>query len=174
MSKTRLVGLITLAGFACHKNLPATPATTSSSKVLEASAQKSIEAKEAAIVLEQQDFQYSPIGKRDPFRSYLTAMAARREEEDQSRKKQPTERFEMDQYRLTGLLTGSGQPSALVEDPEGKGHTLTMGSRLGRNGGRVTRITSDKIVVVEEFRGPKGAIVKVPVDIKLRREENRR
>ena len=37
----------------------------------------------------------------------------------------------------------------MVEDPDGEGHVLKMGSKLGKNGGRVTRIFSKGIRVIE-------------------------
>ena len=59
----------------------------------------------------------------------------------------------------------------MVEDPTGTGHTLRIGSRLGKNGGRVTRITSLGIVVTEEFRAPTGERVRVPIQIPLPKPE---
>ncbi len=119
------------------------------------------------------EFSYSSIGKRDPFRSYLADI-----QESQlsgaTRKLEETEKFELDQYRLTGLVTATAQPKALVEDPAGKGHVLRLGSRLGKNGGRVTRITNHAIIVTEEFRDPTGQRVRVPITFKLPRPENDR
>lgn len=116
------------------------------------------------------EFSYSPIGKRDPFRSYLADLAETQEQAAQ-RPVQATERFELDQYRLTGLITGTSQPKALVEDPEGVGHTVRIGSYIGKNGGVITRITSDGFVVTEEFRAPTGELVKVPITVKLPKPE---
>ncbi|MEM6730433.1 MAG: pilus assembly protein PilP [Myxococcota bacterium] len=116
------------------------------------------------------EFSYSPVGKRDPFRSYLADLTEA-QTEVQRRPVQATERFELDQYRLTGLITGTSQPKALVEDPEGIGHTVRIGSYMGRNGGIVTRITSDGIIVTEEFRAPTGELVKVPIAVKLPRPD---
>ncbi len=116
------------------------------------------------------EFSYSPVGKRDPFRSYLADLADA-EEQTVQRPVQATERFELDQYRLTGLVTGTSQPKALVEDPEGVGHTVRIGSYIGKNGGVITRITSDGFVVTEEFRAPTGELVKVPITVKLPKPE---
>ena len=69
------------------------------------------------------------------------------------------------------LAIGTAQPKAMVEDPSGTGHTLRIGSRLGKNGGRVTRITSLGIVVTEEFRAPTGERVRVPIQILLPKPE---
>ena len=115
-------------------------------------------------------FSYSPVGKRDPFYSYLAEVEATNEASMQ-RKREPTETFELDQYRLTGLVTGTSQPRALVEDPEGRGHVVKLGARLGKRGGVVSRISSDAIVVTEEFRTPTGDKVRLPITIKLPQPE---
>lgn len=112
---------------------------------------------------------YSSVGKRDPFVSYLEAVRAQPSNHS-DRAIEETEHFELDQYMLTGLMTGSSTPSALVEDPNRRGHVLHIGSRLGKNGGRITRITSKDMTVVEEFKDPKGQRIRVPYTITLRPE----
>ena len=106
------------------------------------------------------------MGKRDPFHSYLADLEEQALEEKEH-KIEETEKFELDQYRLTGLVTGTAQPKAMVEDPTGAGHVLHIGARLGKNSGRVTRIADDAIVVTEEYRAPTGERVRVPITIKL-------
>jgi type IV pilus assembly protein PilP len=113
---------------------------------------------------------YSPVGKRDPFRSYLLDMR-QAVAEAETRKRQATESFELDQYRLTGLVTGTSQPVAMVEDPEGTGHALHIGARIGKNGGRVTRITDTGIIIVEEYEDTAGRRVRVPITINLPKPE---
>jgi type IV pilus assembly protein PilP len=116
-------------------------------------------------------FVYSPVGKRDPFRSYLVELSETSVDHGPSRKKEDTEEFEIDQYRLTGLITGIAQPKAMVEDPQGRGHVMHIGSRMGKNGGRVSRISNFGIVVVEETRDPTGKKVRLPITIKLPKSE---
>ena len=115
-------------------------------------------------------FVYNPVGKRDPFRSYLSVM---KEEgaPKQERKLEKTEKFELDQYKLVALISGTSQPRAMVEDPNRDGHIIRIGSRLGKNGGRITRISNNSIVVVEEFRAPTGERIRVPITVKLPVEE---
>jgi type IV pilus assembly protein PilP len=113
---------------------------------------------------------YSPIGKRDPFTSYLVQLQDAGKEKPQ-RKLEATEQFELDQYKLTGLVTGTSQPKAMLEDPNSKGHVVHIGSRLGKNAGVVTRITTEAMVVTEEFRTPTGDKVRVPITIKLPQPE---
>lgn len=114
-------------------------------------------------------FTYSPIGKRDPFRSYLADIKA--SEAESGRPMQETELYELDQYRLTALVTGTSQPKAMVEDPEGVGHVVQVGSRIGKNGGRVTRISAKGVLIVEEFVNPVGKRVRVPITLTLPQDE---
>jgi len=113
---------------------------------------------------------YSPIGKRDPFRSYLADLKAN--ETQEHRPLLPTEKYELDQYRLTGLITGTSQPKALVEDPEGVGHTMSIGERIGKNGGKITRISANGIMIVEEYVNPLGKPERVSITLKLPEEKN--
>lgn len=121
-------------------------------------------------VAEVERFAYSSVGKRDPFRSYLADL--RETQKTSARPVQATERFELAQYRLTGIIHGTSQPKAMVEDPEGVGHTLRVGSRVGRNGGRVTRISAKGIVVIEEFVDPIGKRMRVPTTLRLPEDPN--
>lgn len=111
-------------------------------------------------------WRYSSVGKRDPFRSYLADLKESKTIK-RSRRLEETEQFDLNQYRLTGLITGTSQPKAMVEDPDGNGHVLRLGSRLGRNGGRITKISSLGMVVLEEYRDPTGKKVRVPLKILL-------
>jgi type IV pilus assembly protein PilP len=117
-----------------------------------------------------QSYSYSPVGKRDPFFSYLAEVEATTRTAEQ-RRREPTESFELDQYRLTGVVTGTAQPRAMVEDPEGKGHAIKIGTRLGKRGGVVTRVSTEGIIVTEEFLTPTGDKVRVPITIKLPQSE---
>lgn len=121
----------------------------------------------------EQQPRYSPVGRRDPFRSYLTDLAAQAAQHQPDRKPEPTEMFELGQYLLTGLVTGTSQPKAMVEDPDTQGHVLRIGSHLGKNGGVVIRIGQDGIVIAERTRDPTGRSVDLSIAIKLQRNETR-
>jgi len=115
---------------------------------------------------------YSPAGKRDPFRSFLADGTSEQVVSGEGRRLEDTEKFELDAYHLTGLITGTSQPKALVEDPAKKGHVVRIGSRLGKRNGRVTRILNNMIVVTEEIITPTGERVRVPITVKLRTDES--
>lgn len=97
-------------------------------------------------------YAYSPIGKRDPFRSFFEEFQAGAENPDLTE----LQTFEVDQLRLTGIVTGRATPYAMVEDPNGKGHTLTRGTLIGKNWGRVATINPDCVIIKEEYRDYTG------------------
>lgn len=110
---------------------------------------------------------YSPIGKRDPFRSFF-------EEFNEKEKQEGTtelQTFEIDQLKLIAIITGRATPYAMVQDPSGKGHTLTRGTLIGKNWGRVSTITQDCVVVKEEYRNYTGRKVTNTVPMCLPKPE---
>ncbi len=159
-----LCATLAVALLACTEEEPSGPAAPSPSVARE---------KAQAAVIEEQamgQYSYTPVGKRDPFYSYLSDVEATAQSSRQ-RRLEATEMYELDQYRLTGLVTGTSQPRAIVEDPEGKGHRIEIGNRIGKRGGVVTRITGEGLVVTEEILTPAGDRVRVPIAIKLPQPE---
>ncbi|MCC6806495.1 MAG: pilus assembly protein PilP [Deltaproteobacteria bacterium] len=117
-------------------------------------------------------FVYSSIGKRDPFRPYYIDQALEEEEKNTGRTLTELEHFEIDQLKLVGIVTGTSMPSAMVEDPDGVGHTIMIGTLMGKNGGRVKQIKRDEVLIIEEFRDPAtNKKVASPVTLKLPSDE---
>jgi type IV pilus assembly protein PilP len=112
-------------------------------------------------------FVYRTAGRRDPFRSYLVDAAARARAERAQRRLEETEAYELGQYHLSGVLTGTSQPKAMVEDPSGRGHVVRIGTRLGRAGGRVGAIDSRGVTVFEETLEPTGRTTRTSVTLPL-------
>jgi type IV pilus assembly protein PilP len=108
------------------------------------------------------EYVYNPIGKRDPFRTFIATA-----DEEEIRSPTPLQRYELEQYELTGIVWGVDRPRALVEDPEGTGHVIELGTYVGKKWGKVTQITSSQLVVTEEYLTPDGALVVNPIEIKL-------
>ncbi len=96
------------------------------------------------------EYSYNPIGKRDPFRSFTSIEVVRPDSIVASE----LQNWELDQLRLVGVLGGGDGPTAMVEDPKGKGHIVHHGDLIGKKWGKVTQIKSDEIIVTEEFRDP--------------------
>ncbi len=112
------------------------------------------------------EYVYNPIGKRDPFRTFIATA-----DEEEIRSPTPLQRYELEQYELTGIVWGVDRPRALVEDPEGMGHVIELGTYIGKKWGKVTQITSNQLVVTEEYLTPDGALVVNPIEIKLQYPE---
>lgn len=162
--------LIIIFGLSCSDEISeSSPA--SSTKSASSSALPNPEATSVVPTENKAAWAYSPIGKRDPFRSYLAILEESGEKEKTGQKIIETTLYELDQYKLKGLITSTAQPKAMVEDPQGRGWVIKLGSRLGKAGGVVTRISREGIIVTEEFRSPTGERVRQPITIKLPRPE---
>lgn len=104
---------------------------------------------------------------RDPFASYLDLVARHNEqmlqrrmaERRAARPKEPLEAFDLSTLRLVAVYTIHGTRVAMVEDNEGKGHTIHVGDYMGKYSGRVTAIDEAGIHLLEEVVNPKGKLV---------------
>ncbi len=96
-------------------------------------------------------FTYNMIGKRDPFRSFISIEVVRG---DLDSPLGPLQLHEIDQYQLAGVVWNMDAPKALIEDPEGIGHVVELGTLVGKNWGRVTQIKPTELIITEEYRDP--------------------
>ena len=98
---------------------------------------------------------YDPRGKRDPFVSFIRAEERRMAGIDAAMLP-PLQRYELGELKYVGVIWTKKGALGLVEDGEGKGYSVTVGTRIGRSGGVVSRITGKEIFVKEEFVGNRG------------------
>jgi type IV pilus assembly protein PilP len=122
------------------------------------------------------EWAYTSIGKRDPFRSFLSELDSTLPALA-TRCPTPLGRFELDQLRLVAVVTGLDDPVAMVEAPNGTGYTLRRGTCLGRNGGVVAAVRSGEVVVSEWATRADGTrdrnqtVLKLPRQASLNLEE---
>jgi len=96
---------------------------------------------------------YNPSGKKDPFKPFDFSPDL-----DRASDKGPLERYDLPQWRMTAVLDVGGEPSAVIEDPNGHGFTVKKGTKVGMHDGVVTDVQADRVVVVEsevDFTGEK-------------------
>lgn len=95
------------------------------------------------------DFAYSPKGRRDPFKPLIQkqAQTVKKSNGRAEKLKGPLEKFELGQYRLIALMVVKGVPRAMVKAPDGKSYTVKVGEYIGLNGGRVKNIETKVIDV---------------------------
>ncbi len=98
---------------------------------------------------------YNPIGKRDPFRSPDLDLA-RASAVNNAACNEPLCKFDLDQLTLVAVVSGDSDPVAMVQDPQGRGYILHRNTRIGRQGGKVTQILRDSVIVTEYFTAPDG------------------
>lgn len=108
---------------------------------------------------------YNPAGKRDPFVPFIRVVAKTVRGDLFSLP--PLQRYDLGELKFVGVIWGAGLRKALVEDAEGKGYTVGMGTKIGSSGGVVTRITEEEIIVRETFRDYTGGKVERESTLKL-------
>ena len=89
-------------------------------------------------------FRYEPAGRRDPFEPYRAV-----EQVANERGGGPLEQFELEQLSVVALVWAGRVAKAMVSDPSGTTYTVGVGSRMGKNEGRVIHI-GDNLVLVKE------------------------
>lgn len=102
---------------------------------------------------------YDPSGKKDPFLPFI-AVAPVVEEEEVEEEVPLTElqTYELSQLKLVAVMNIGGKGVAMVEDPAGKGHTLRVGTLIGKNRGKVVAIEEGNVLVEEKYRDILGEI----------------
>jgi type IV pilus assembly protein PilP len=113
-----------------------------------------------------QQYSYQAVGKRNPFQSYFEEIRP----DESTRRRSKLERLELDQLKLVAVMIGTASPRAMVEDPDGRGHVVKVGTLIGRNGGQIKRIGARHVVIHEEVRTPSGRFVH-PVTMRLPEEK---
>jgi type IV pilus assembly protein PilP len=146
-----LLGLLAFVGMGgCGKKKKRRPPAPKPSKAAPKAPTAAELAKETASV--GPTFIYTPVGKRDPFRSFYKV----KKPEGEERPGGILTKYEIDQLKLTAIVSGISKPRAQVELPDGKGVNIRVGTRIGKNYGRVVRIKNDEVIVAEDYRDWSG------------------
>jgi type IV pilus assembly protein PilP len=75
---------------------------------------------------------------------------------DSGRQPHPLEDYSLESLRLVGTMGSEQRLIALVEGPRGRLHSVAEGDYMGRNHGRVERITADAIELRELVEAGRG------------------
>ncbi|MBQ4335255.1 MAG: pilus assembly protein PilP [Myxococcaceae bacterium] len=109
------------------------------------------------------EYAYSPVGKRDPFRSYLIdeAKTAEKKVDEPVRPIEnlrcgPLCKWDLEQLRLVAIVSGISNPIAMVEAPDGRGYTVRRGTFIGKRSGKVTNIRPSEMVITEIYKDNAG------------------
>lgn len=111
-------------------------------------------------------FAYNPAGRRDPFAPIIVkqikGLAANRP---------PLERYNISEFKLSGIIWGGFGYNAMLEGPDGKGYFIRVGTILGPNRGVVKKITQTMLVVEEKFKSYTGQTERKEIIVELRKKQ---
>ncbi|BCX82512.1 type IV pilus assembly protein PilP [Methylomarinovum caldicuralii] len=102
-------------------------------------------------------FVFDPEGLRDPFAPAKQALPPQVAaggsgiKPDPTRPKEPLEAYDLDSLRMVGTVKKDAILWALIQTGEGTIYRVRTGNYLGKNHGRIVRITEEGIDLVEIF-----------------------
>ena len=180
-SLTVMRGLVTLLAIlmvtmqaGCKKTPPPPPTPAPAGPVVnqpKVIVQKAVSSiKMAPAQTNQLDFS----NKKDPFKPHIAVKVATQAELNKQKRELrpllPLHSFDVSQFRLIGTVADPKGNKAMVVDPVGKGYVLKVGMTIGKNEGKITRIESSGVDVVEQFYDENNKVRKETIRIPLLRK----
>jgi Tfp pilus assembly protein PilP len=104
--------------------------------------------------------------RRDPFNTYFQELTGGPDPVDTT-KFTELQKIDLDKLKLVAVVVGTATPMAMVEDQSGRGHTLKIGTLVGKRLGQVKHIRRGEVIVQEEFRDFTGKRIPQLKELKL-------
>jgi len=112
---------------------------------------------------------------RDPFASYLALVASRgrqalaeRQSRLANRTREVLENFSLATLKLVATMRMGEDRVAMIEDGTGKGYIVRRGNYMGKDSGRIEKITNSSLYLVEQVLNPAGDIVDRQVTLTIK------
>ena len=121
-------------------------------------------------------YTYNPQGKANPFQPLIVEKpeapppkkkvetAVKKEKEEPGT---PLERLDLTALKLVAVVWNIPHPRAMVEDSSGKGYILSLGTRVGKNQGQVSKITSTGVIITEKVETADGKFRTLETPLRL-------
>lgn len=160
VSKTIIVSLIMgiFYLYGCSDDPPLSPfgKATSSGVAKGVTAEPVVSASETGIdkTAVQAGYIYDRRNRKDPF-SPLISPVRKLKEKDAS-KLGTLEGYDLGEFRLSAIANRGSQYFALLITPDNRSFTVNKGTRIGLNRGKIKKISSNEVVLVEYTRNYKG------------------
>ena len=95
---------------------------------------------------------YDPTGKVDPFQPLFKEDPKPKADKKKApakpeRPRTPLERLDLGQLRLTAIIFSETRPRAMVEEDNGKGYVVEIGTHIGLERGKITEIKRDRVLI---------------------------
>ncbi len=113
------------------------------------------------------EYYYNPQGRRDPFAPIIVSA----ERKAQGGNRSPLERYDLNEFKLTGIVWGGFGYNAMIEGPDGKGYFVRAGTIIGPNKGVIKKITQNTMVVEEKYKTFSGVTERKEIVIELRKKQ---
>ena len=117
---------------------------------------------------------YVSEGKIDPFLSPIAKQNAAEKKKISNRKLTPLEKLDLSQVKLVAIINmRSGKKNvAMVQESNGKGYMVKVGTYIGTNKGRIIEIKNDEIIIKESIKNFKGVYEDRLKPMKLQKKDN--
>jgi len=118
---------------------------------------------------------YDSQGKIDPFKPLIQDKPEESKPVVDDRPKRiltPLEKIELSQIRLVAVIIMKNKKIAMVEEANGKGYEVGIGTYIGKNRGKVSEIKNSSIVIKELVKDYKGRLKEQVQEIKLHKIDN--
>jgi len=110
--------------------------------------------------------------KKDPFKPYAALISGTHgPKKNRFGQIIPILNYELSQFSVKGIIIGLKENSALIVDPTGKPYVVKAGMEIGRNEGKITKITPTYIEVFEQYRDETGKLMKNTTKLMLPKKE---
>ncbi len=112
-------------------------------------------------------YTYYAAGRRDPFAPIIVAESKKGPALDRP----PLERYNITDFKLSGIVWGGFGFNAILEGPDGKGYFVHAGTVVGPNRGVVKKITPTTLVVEEKYKTYTGETERRETVVELRKTQ---
>ncbi len=124
------------------------------------------ESGEGAVLGSLDGFFYDPVGKRDPFRSFIQDNRALDEGIES-----PLEGFDLGQLEVAGVVWRGDRRRALILDPSGQAYVVSEGDVIGKNSGRILAINDSSMLVKEKYVDFHGEQTEKEIEMRIRQSQ---
>ncbi|KAF0219012.1 MAG: hypothetical protein FD174_2401 [Geobacteraceae bacterium] len=107
--------------------------------------------------------------KKDPFKPLVAEKqpSAKPEAVSKTSEALPLQSYDVNSFKVSGIIVGMKENRALIVDPAGKGYVVKSGMQIGNNDGRISKISASAVEIVEQYRDEKGQSQKRTVKLTL-------
>jgi type IV pilus assembly protein PilP len=86
---------------------------------------------------------------------------------DPNRRREPLEEYPLDSLKMVGTIARGKQAWAIIQAPDGSVHRAKTGDHMGQSSGLITKVSDEKVDLIELIQGPLGDWVEREASLSL-------